>query len=316
MRLVDIQRTQQVEYHFAHLMDKPFEAAFGFIHVLPGAFSAYNMNAIFNYNSSDDDQLLREYFKSIDEKMKNRKVIESQIGVKNAVLSVALPEALTRCCIDIDAESDEAMLYNENVYLAEDRILCMGIHKRGFDMAYLPDAYAEVDPMKTIHSLLGQRKRWINGSFFAFEKVKKELSEHEKEKGFECLLNLQIFYLTFMNSLSYFAPAFFLFTVHIAMEAFRQGVLVPFFQGEGIADVSSSKILRAFVYTIDFIYVMLIMTLVFYSLHFKNNNKHFMPYIYGISTLFGLFMIAVFFVLAIDIFNGFFYGDACTYTLM
>lgn len=46
MKFADIQRTQQVEYHFAHLMDKPFEASFGFIHVLPGAFSAYNMKAI------------------------------------------------------------------------------------------------------------------------------------------------------------------------------------------------------------------------------------------------------------------------------
>lgn len=178
-------------------------------------------------------------------------------------------------------------------------------------MAFLPDAYAEVDPMKNIHSLLGQRKRWINGSFFAFDKVKKELNEHEKKKGFECGLNLQIFYLTFMNSLSYFAPAFFLFTVHIAMEAFRQGVLVPFIQGEGVSDVNSSKVLKAFVYTIDFIYVLLLMTLVFYSWHFKSNDKNFMPYIYGISTIFGLFMVCVFLVLAVDIFKGFIYGDAC-----
>ena len=39
-------------------------------------------------------------------------------------------------------------------------------------MSYLPDAYAEVDPIKNVHDLLGQRKRWINGSYFAFEKVK------------------------------------------------------------------------------------------------------------------------------------------------
>lgn len=93
----------------------------------------------------------------------------------------------------------------------------MGIHKKGFDMSYLPDAYAEVDPIKTVHGLLGQRKRWINGSFFAFEKVKKELSEHEKTIGCECSLHIQMIYLTIMNALSYFAPAFFLFTVHIAM---------------------------------------------------------------------------------------------------
>lgn len=45
MKFVDIQRVQQVEYHFAHLIDKPFEALFKFIHVLPGAYSAYRMAA-------------------------------------------------------------------------------------------------------------------------------------------------------------------------------------------------------------------------------------------------------------------------------
>jgi len=49
----------------------------------------------------------------------------------------------------------------------------MGIHKNKQDIAYLPDAYAWVDPIKHTHSLLGQRKRWINGTYFAFEKVKK-----------------------------------------------------------------------------------------------------------------------------------------------
>lgn len=46
LHFVDIQRAQQVEYHFAHLIDKPFEALFKFIHVLPGAFSAYRMSAL------------------------------------------------------------------------------------------------------------------------------------------------------------------------------------------------------------------------------------------------------------------------------
>lgn len=58
------------------------------------------------------------------------------------------------------------------MYLAEDRTLCMGIHTNGYDLKYLPDAYAWVDPIKNLHGLLGQRKRWINGSFFAFDKVK------------------------------------------------------------------------------------------------------------------------------------------------
>jgi len=48
----------------------------------------------------------------------------------------------------------------------------MGIHQNGFDLDYLPDSHAWVDPIKNLHGLLGQRKRWINGSFFAFESVK------------------------------------------------------------------------------------------------------------------------------------------------
>lgn len=46
MNFVDIQRAQQVEYHFGHIIDKSFESFFNFIHVLPGAFSAYRMEAL------------------------------------------------------------------------------------------------------------------------------------------------------------------------------------------------------------------------------------------------------------------------------
>jgi cellulose synthase/poly-beta-1,6-N-acetylglucosamine synthase-like glycosyltransferase len=62
MNFVDIQRAQQVEYHFAHLIDKPFEALFKFIHVLPGAFSAYRMKAL-QPEDEDDSKLMRDYFK-------------------------------------------------------------------------------------------------------------------------------------------------------------------------------------------------------------------------------------------------------------
>jgi chitin synthase len=47
---VDIQRAQQIEYNFAHIIDKGFESIFKFIHVLPGAFSGYNMKAIWGEN--------------------------------------------------------------------------------------------------------------------------------------------------------------------------------------------------------------------------------------------------------------------------
>ena len=92
------------------------------------------------------------------------------------ILRVILPDVLYFCIYGMPEEdSDEQLLYNENVYLAEDRTLCMGIHQQGFDLAYLPDAGATVDPIKTLYGLLGQRKRWINGSFFAFQDVTKSV---------------------------------------------------------------------------------------------------------------------------------------------
>ena len=45
-KIFSIQRAQQFEYHFAHMLDKPFEAAFRYIHVLPGAFSGYRWKAL------------------------------------------------------------------------------------------------------------------------------------------------------------------------------------------------------------------------------------------------------------------------------
>jgi chitin synthase len=114
------------------------------------------------------------------------------------------------------------MLYNENIYFAEDRILCMEIHKNGLDLVYLPDALAEVDPIKTVHGLMGQRKRWINGSYFAFEKVKKEIGQTNQ---CDLVLRIQVLFYDFLNLLVYFAPAIFFFTIHISMKAFRTDVL-------------------------------------------------------------------------------------------
>lgn len=52
-------------------MDKPFESIFSFIHVLPGAFSAYRMKAV-QPDIEDDSELLKEYFRSIDDASKSK----------------------------------------------------------------------------------------------------------------------------------------------------------------------------------------------------------------------------------------------------
>jgi hypothetical protein len=118
-----------------------------------------------------------------------------------------------------------------------------------------------------------------------------------------------------MNSLAYFAPAFFLFTVHIAMDSFRADVLTSLFAGL-IGDTNNSPVLMSFVYLMDFIYVMLVGSIIYYSLHLTNGNKHFKPYIYAISTLFGLFAIAVFAVLAVDVLRGLIDNSQCIFLVI
>ena len=102
---MDIQRTQQVEYHFAHLIDKPFEAQFDFIHVLPGAYSAYNMDALTKVDQKGHT-LLKDYFRSIDQKLKSNRIVPTKITTIGALMRVLLPETFYRWVNPIDPDSE------------------------------------------------------------------------------------------------------------------------------------------------------------------------------------------------------------------
>lgn len=58
----DIQYAQLFEYNFSHIMDKPFESIFGFIQVLPGAFSGYRWDAL---KYSKEESILEDYLKTV-----------------------------------------------------------------------------------------------------------------------------------------------------------------------------------------------------------------------------------------------------------
>ena len=58
-----------------------------------------------------------------------------------------------------DKGSVDITLEDSNMYLAEDRIMCLGIHALGYDISYLPDVESSVDPVTSLTRLLGQRRR-------------------------------------------------------------------------------------------------------------------------------------------------------------
>ena len=123
--------SQHFEYKISNIMDKSLESVFGYISVLPGAFSAYRYDAVRAHNGAGP---LVEYFKSITTNMKD-------LGP-----------------------------FKGNMYLAEDRILCYELIARegcNWTMAYVKNAVAETDVPEELPDLIKQRRRWLNGSFFA-----------------------------------------------------------------------------------------------------------------------------------------------------
>ncbi|CAG8510887.1 14090_t:CDS:2, partial [Racocetra persica] len=123
---------QNFEYKISNILDKPLESVFGYITVLPGAFSAYRYRAL--QNDQNGNGPLASYF---------------------------LGEA---------AHGSDADIFTANMYLAEDRILCFElVAKRNCSwlLHYVKSAYAETDVPDQVPELISQRRRWLNGSFFA-----------------------------------------------------------------------------------------------------------------------------------------------------
>ena len=64
----------------------------------------------------------------------------------------------------------ELNAFEANMYLAEDRILCLEIvAKKGcqYRLEFIKEAVAEADPVTKLVGLMKQRRRWMNGTFFA-----------------------------------------------------------------------------------------------------------------------------------------------------
>ncbi|KAI8992643.1 chitin synthase 1 [Pilobolus umbonatus] len=124
--------SQNFEYKMSNILDKPLESVFGHISVLPGAFSAYRYTAL--QNDVNGQGPLEKYF--LGEKM----------------------------------HGSDADIFTANMYLAEDRILCYELVAKknaAWVLHYCSNAYAETDVPDSVPEFISQRRRWLNGSFFA-----------------------------------------------------------------------------------------------------------------------------------------------------
>ncbi|KAH9811369.1 family 2 glycosyltransferase [Melampsora americana] len=172
---------QNFEYKVSSLdvLDKPLESSFGYVSVLPGAFSAYRFNAI-------QGRPLQQYFHG-DHSLSDR------LG-KKGIQGMGI--------------------FKKNMFLAEDRILCFELVAKAdakWVLGYVKPAKGETDVPESAAELIGQRRRWLNvGSFAAgiyslahFPRMYK--SRHNVIRMF--FLHVQAFYTTFGLIMSWFSLA-------------------------------------------------------------------------------------------------------------
>ncbi|KAI0082452.1 glycosyltransferase family 2 protein [Panus rudis PR-1116 ss-1] len=169
---------QNFEYKMSNILDKPLESSFGYVSVLPGAFSAYRYRAILG-------RPLEQYFHG-DHSLADRLGPKGIYGMN---------------------------IFTKNMFLAEDRILCFELVAKAGDkwtLTYVKPSKAETDVPESAAELIGQRRRWLNGSFAAsvyaivnFFKLYR--SGHGIIRMF--FLHIQAFYNIFSLVFSWFALA-------------------------------------------------------------------------------------------------------------
>ncbi|EAR85461.1 chitin synthase (macronuclear) [Tetrahymena thermophila SB210] len=182
--LASLKKAQLYEYTMAHMLDKNFESLLGFLHVLPGAWSAYRYKALEIKLSQRQNLLQKRYFKQL-----------------------------------INPDQLEGNIQEANMFLAEDRILCLGIYCQpdsNFILKYIPDAQAFTDPVETLEEFMNQRRRWINSTLYALDYVLKHFSFHVQESSHSSfskyiLLPFNMLFAKIGKLNTYFIPAFYMF---------------------------------------------------------------------------------------------------------
>ncbi|KAF9143783.1 Chitin synthase, class 1 [Mortierella sp. GBA39] len=175
--------SQNFEYKMSNILDKPLESVFGYISVLPGAFSAYRYRALQNDPSGQGP--LEKYF----------------LGEK--------------------FHGSDANIFTANMYLAEDRILCFELvakRNAAWVLQYVKSAYGETDVPSTVAEFISQRRRWLNGSFFAsvyalVHQMDIWRSDHSTSR--KMFFHIEFFYSFVSLFFSWFALANFYLTFYI-----------------------------------------------------------------------------------------------------
>ena len=78
----------------------------------------------------------------------------------------------------------------------------------------MPDVYAVVDPMSTLAGLVAQRRRWINGSWYAFYDV-----VSKKDQINDCCTKIQLYYYLMIHFVTYIGIGIYFSTIYLTVRS-------------------------------------------------------------------------------------------------
>jgi len=188
--------SQNFEYKMSNILDKPLESVFGYITVLPGALSAYRYHAL--QNDENGHGPLSQYFKG---------------------------ETL---------HGQDADIFTANMYLAEDRILCWElVAKRNerWVLKYVKSATGETDVPDAVPEFVSQRRRWLNGAFFAavYSLLHfRQIWYTDHSIGRKILLHIEFVYQFVQLLFTFFSLGNFYLTFYFVAGSLAQKKLDPF----------------------------------------------------------------------------------------
>eukprot|EP00475_Leptophrys_vorax_P012055 TRINITY_DN1849_c0_g1_i16.p1 TRINITY_DN1849_c0_g1~~TRINITY_DN1849_c0_g1_i16.p1 ORF type:complete len:677 (-),score=134.14 TRINITY_DN1849_c0_g1_i16:57-2087(-) len=162
---------QVFEYKISNIMDKTMESVFGYISVLPGAFSAYRYSAVIGEPS-------KKYFHRMKTELKNKAPFEENMySTEDRVLSY-----------EIVSRKD-----------------C------NYTLRYVREAKARTDVPTDVVEFIRQRKRWLNGAlfaqFFALLNWNKLLTQSSHSNARKLLFSLEFLYHCVSIGLQWFSVA-------------------------------------------------------------------------------------------------------------
>ena len=154
--------------------------------------------------------------------------------------------------------------------------------------------------MTSLTRLFGQRRRWINGSWFAFNYVR----EHSFESN-SCLFYIQLIYYVFVQGITWMQVTIFYVAMNLTLISAVQSFIVPmiasFFQTDQNYQLYNYKVtifnirnvINSIPDVINFIYVVVLFGNLLYGTLVNHNNRQFKKLYYLSSTILGIYGLIV-----------------------